>query len=217
MNVKLISHTPNPDFRAGQAAAICVGGNLGDVVTCSNALKHAMASGHMSVAEHACFSFRVEGISRVTLAQLTRHRVASFSVESQRYVENSGMDVVVPDSIAADPEIMEAYETLACHAGVFYANCIKKGIPAEDARYGFLQGGKTRLTLTMNARELLHLFSLRCCNRAQWEIRELTDEMLRQCKQVAPELFANAGPGCVCGRCPEAKPCDEPRDRSEWE
>ena len=205
MEVKLISHTPDPEFLAGRAAAICTGGNLCDRNACLKALKGALASGHGSVVEHVVYTFYVEGLSRVTLAQLTRHRVASYSVESQRYVENSGQSCVVPDTIAADPELAAAFEALLGKAAIFYEDCISKGVPAEDARYGFLQAGQTRLILTMNARELLHLFSMRCCSRAQWEIRALVDRMLELCRPTAPVIFKNAGPGCVRGGCPEGK------------
>lgn len=222
MNVKLIAHTPRPDTLAGTAAAICVGGVGGHIYNmnaCAKALKGALASGHESIVEHVSFTFMVEGVSRVTLAQLTRHRIASYSVESQRYVENSGQSAIIPNSIASDPELAEAYETLVAHAVVFYEDCIQKGVPAEDARYGFLQGGTTRLLVTMNARELLHFFKLRTCNRAQWEIRRLADEMLRLVKPVAPIIFENAGPGCVTeGKCPEGKKtCGQPRDKFTWD
>ena len=210
MKVKLIEHTPVPDFLAGRAAAICVGGDIYNVNACKKALKGALASGHESVAEHAAFTFLVTGVSRVTLAQLTRHRVASFSVESQRYCEGSGRDIIVPTSIAADPELAEAYEMLRFQADAFYIDCLAKNVPSEDARYGLLQGGTTKLMVTMNARELRHFFSLRCCNRAQWEIRELANEMLELVKPIAPVLFSEAGPGCARGKCPEKHPCGKP-------
>ena len=135
MKVNLIAHTPNPDYLAGRAAAICVGGDIYNVNECDKALKGALASGHVSVVEHATFTFLVEGSSRVNLAQHTRHRVASYSVESQRYVEGSGQNVVVPNSIAADPELAKEYDTLRRASSLFYMDCIEKGIPAEDARY----------------------------------------------------------------------------------
>ena len=170
------------------------------------------------MAEHASFSFLVEGVSRATLAQLTRHRIASFSVESQRYVKGSGREVVAPGRIAAYPDLAERFEALAEKDALFYADCLERGILSEDARYGLLQAGTTRLVMTMNARELRHFFSLRCCNRAQWEIRGLADEMLRRVKRVAPVLFENAGPGCVTGVCPEGGgSCTHPRKRGEWD
>lgn len=218
MIVKLIAYTPDPDKLCGTAAALCTGQDLGNDIVCESALRGALRRGHESVAEHASFSFLVEDISRVTLAQLTRHRIASFSVESQRYVKGSGREVVAPDRIAVYPDLAERFEALADKAALFYADCLERGIPAEDARYGFLQAGTTQLIMTMNARELRHFFSLRCCNRAQWEIRGLADRMLRQVKPVAPVLFENAGPGCVAGACPEGSGgCRNPRKRGEWD
>lgn len=210
MNVCLIGHTLNPITICGEAAAICTASDdyLG-------ALRGALACGHESVIEHASFTFRIEGVSRVLLAQITRHRLASYSVESQRYVKGSGLSVVVPESIAADPEMAEEFEIMAHAAAMFYEGCLAKGIEPEDARYGLLMGGATNLIMTMNARELLHLFELRTCNRAQWEIRNLADEMLKACEVVAWELFKNAGAACMQGKpCPEGKKsCGHPRKR----
>ena len=219
MIVKLIAYTPEPDKLCGMAAALCTGQDIGNDRVCESALRGALRRGHESVAEHACFSFLVEGVSRVTLAQLTRHRIASFSVESQRYVKGSGREAVVPVRIAAYPDLAARFESLAEKAALFYADCLERGILSEDARYGLLQAGTTRLVMTMNARELRHFFSLRCCNRAQWEIRSLADEMLLQVKPVAPVLFENAGPGCVAkGACPEGDGgCALPRKRGEWD
>ena len=218
MRVKLIAHTPEPDFLAGRAAAICVGGDIYNVNACKKALRGALRRGHESVVEHATFTFLIEGCSRVTLAQLTRHRVASYSVESQRYVENSGKAVLMPESIAYNPALAESYEKLRALSSLFYDACLANGIESEDARYGLLQGGTTKLVVTMNARELKHFFKMRCCNRAQWEIRRMADEMLRLVKQVAPIIFEDAGPACVTGKCPEGKgTCGKPRERSEWD
>lgn len=212
MNVCLISHTLNPITICGEAAAICTASDdyLG-------ALRGALACGHESVIEHAYFTFRTEGVSRVLLAQITRHRIASYSVESQRYVEGSGLSTVVPPSIAADPALAAEYEALAAAAARFYRHCLEKGIEPEDARYGLLMGGTTQYIVTMNARELLHLFELRTCNRAQWEIRNLADEMLKACEVVAWELFKNAGAACMQGKpCPEGKKsCGHPRKRKD--
>lgn len=218
MNVKLIAHTIDPDFIAGKAAAICVGGDIYNVNACKKALKGALKRGHESIVEHNAFTFLIEGVSRVTLAQLTRHRMASYSVESQRYVEGSGQNVMVPGSIVSNPELAKEYETLTRVSNLFYMDCLDAGIPAEDARYGLLQSGTTKLVVTMNARELLNFFKMRCCNRAQWEIRRVADEMLRLVKPVAPIIFEDAGPGCVAGKCPEGKgTCGKPRERSEWD
>lgn len=210
MNVTLIRFTPEPDALCGEAAAICTG-YTGDPL---KALRGALDSGHESVAEHASFTFRVEGVSRVLLAQLTRHRVASYSVQSQRYC-GADLDIVVPDSMACT-ELVDEIVAVRRAVEKLYDKAIGLGKPAEDARYFTLQAGVTSLIVTMNARELRHFFSLRCCNRAQWEIRELARRMLAECSVVAPELFKDAGPGCLRGPCPEGKrSCGHPMKRGD--
>ena len=123
MIVKLLTYTPNPDKLCGMAAALCTGQDIDNDRVCESALRGALRRGHESVAEHASFSFLVEDISRVTLAQLTRHRIASFSVESQRYVKGSGREVVTPDRIAAYPDLAERFDALSDKAALFYADC----------------------------------------------------------------------------------------------
>ena len=210
MIVTLIRFTPEPDKLCGEASAICTG-YTGNPI---NALRGAMDSGHESVAEHACFTFRIEDVSRSLLAQLTRHRLASFSVQSQRYC-GANLDIVVPDSMA-DPELVDEIVAVRRAVEKLYNKAIALGKPAEDARYFTLQAGVTSLIVTMNARELRHFFSLRCCNRAQWEIRELAWSMLEECSVVAPELFRDAGPGCIRGACPEGKrSCGHPYEGRE--
>ena len=210
MQVELISHTADAAALCGQAAAVCT-----DSKNYGSALRHAVASGHTSVLEHAVFTFRVEGLSRAALAQLTRHRLASFDVRSQRYVRLDNWKAVIPDSVAGSKFADEA-DRMVRESMALYQRMVDAGIPAEDARYVTPQAITTELVMTMNARELLHFFSLRTCNRAQWEIRRLADEMLTICKQTAPEIFDNAGPGCVTGKCPEKKPCGTPRERGDW-
>ena len=205
MKVSIISYTPNAEQLCGQAAAICTNSE-----NPARALAHAVSSGHTSVLEHAVFTFRIEGISRAALAQLTRHRLASFDVQSQRYVRLSD-HLVTPQSIA-DSAFSSEFDDLAEKVMDLYQRMVESGIPCEDARYITPQAVQTSLVMTMNARELLHFFSLRTCNRAQWEIRELADEMLAKCRQLAPGIFENAGPGCVTGTCPEKKPCGHPRE-----
>ena len=213
MNVRLIAHTPNPDELCARAAAVCYAAK-----DAMKSLEHALASGHDSVSEHANFTFLVEDVSRVLLAQLTWHRLASYSVQSQRYVNINDMPVVTPPSIKDDAAVLCAYENLMEQIKDFYHFAVGRGIPREDARFATPQAACTMLTMTMNARELRHFFSLRSCNRAQWEIRELADEMLRLCKEVAPVLFRDAGPGCVRGGCPEGKKsCGKPRGGKENE
>ena len=200
------SDTLSPADVAGEAAAICT--NYPDR---EKALRGALNAGHESVIEHASFTFLIEDVSRVLLAQMTRHRIASFSVQSQRYC-GANLDVVIPPSMYDEyllPKILavrNAVEDL-------YRTAKHRGKPDEDIRYFTLQGGMTKKIVTMNARELHHFFALRCCNRAQWEIRELADKMLEECKRVAPELFEKAGCACMIGKpCPEGKrSCGKPR------
>ena len=212
MKVELIRYTPAPVELVGEAAALCTASDNPD-----RARRGAMASGHLSVAEHVSFTFRVEGVSRALLAQITRHRIASFSVESQRYVDMGEMPCVVPPSIAADPQVLEEYKQVLTHVKAFYRFAVARGIPKEDARYATPQAACTRYITTMNARELMHLFELRTCNRAQWEIREMADQMLRLARSAAPELFRKAGCACMQGKpCPEGKAsCGHPRTAEE--
>ena len=204
MKVILLSNTLDGATLCGQAAAICTAsGNP------AKSLRAALTSGHESVLEHVSFTFRIEGLSRAALAQLTRHRLASFDVESQRYVKLEDVRMVMPDSIARSVYLHEAE---ACLIGSMdlYKRMVEQGIPTEDARYVTPQA-------VMNARELRHFFRLRCCNRAQWEIRGVADAMLAICKKVVPELFYGAGPGCVSGNCMEACPCGHRRNEHDWD
>ena len=212
MNVTLIRFTPEPDKLCGEAAAICTG-YTGDPL---KALRGALESGHESVAEHAGFTFRIEDVSRVLLAQLTRHRMASFSVQSQRYCGIS-YNMAMPESVRnASSHVYDVFLDAVESSHKAYDWLIENGIPAEDARMVAPEGETTELVMTMNARELRHFFSLRCCNRAQWEIRELAWRMLKEVCVVAPELFENAGPGCLRGACPEGKrSCGKPMKRGD--
>lgn len=213
MKVELLRYTIDPGELCGEAAAICT--NYDDY---DKALRGALSSGHESVIEHANFTFRIEGVSRALLAQITRHRIASFSVESQRYVvKEGGFKYVIPPSIVAlGEEAAKQFASQMATIAEWYDGWMfmlgKDG--AEDARFVLPNACCTQMVTTMNARELRHFFELRCCNRAQWEIRALADEMFRQCMMVAPELFADAGPGCVRGHCPEGKKsCGQPRKK----
>lgn len=222
MKVELITYTPEPDDVCGVAARTCVsetippkGDLFGDWSKSQNALRHALESGHESVAEHAVFTFAVEGISRACSHQLVRHRMASYSQQSQRYVKMSGkvnesqFDFVTPKSIdKASDDVFNEYLSLMIAIDNTYRSFIERGIPEEDARYILPNACCTNIVVTMNGRELRHFFKLRCCNRAQWEIRELANQILEQVKEVAPVLFENAGPSCVAtGRCPEKQSC----------
>lgn len=208
MKVILIRYTPNPASVAGMAAALCT-----DSDDYERSLRGAMSMGHASVSEHASFSFLIEDVSRTLLAQITRHRIASFSVQSQRYVDMGKMPVVVPETIVMNEKVMAEWEKVMEHIRGFYRFAVNEGIPKEDARYAAPNAACTKLLVTMNARELRHFFSLRCCRRAQWEIRDLADEMWKLCMSAAPELFRRSGPGCVSGKCPEGKmSCAVPRN-----
>lgn len=212
MKVELIRYTAECEDLCGEAAAICT-----DYPDYDKALRGAMASGHESVIEHASFTFRVEGVSRALLAQITRHRIASFSVQSQRYVAmDGGFPYVIPQSIEALGETaVDAFKAQMEKIGEWYDSWLralgKDG--AEDARFVLPNACCTQFIVTMNARELMHFFSMRCCNRAQWEIRALADEMLKQCIKAAPELFRRAGCACMQNKpCPEGRrSCGHPR------
>ena len=211
MKVTLLSHTLDGAALCGQAAAVCTAsGNPG------KSLRAALASGHDSVLEHVSFTFRIEGLSRAALAQLTRHRLASFDVESQRYVRLEDVRMVMPDSIARSEFLHEA-EDLLNKSMDLYKRMVAAGIPAEDSRYVTTQAVETNLIMTANARELRHFFRLRCCYRAQWEIRGVADAMLAICKKVVPELFYGAGPSCVSSGCMEACPCGHRRNEHDWD
>ena len=211
MKVYLMECPAFPEEICGAAAATCT-----DSENYERSLYHALASGHTSVLEHANFTFMVEGLSRAAMAQLTRHRLASFDVQSQRYVKLDKWKAVIPNSISKSPFLAEVDENIR-NSMDLYQRMVEAGIPCEDARYVSPQAITTNLVMTMNARELLHFFSLRTCNRAQWEIRKLADELLKICKKVAPIIFSNAGPGCVTGTCPEKRPCGHPREKTEWD
>ena len=221
LRVELIAHTPNPEKICALAARTCYSGleyeDLSALVNekdQSAFLRRVMASGHLSVLEHASFTFGASGVSRALLAQITRHRIASFSVQSQRYVSLAeGFGYVIPPRIEAlGEEAVKEFEGQMASMHRWYQQWQERlGEGAnEDARFVLPNACETHITFTMNARELLHFFSLRCCNRAQWEIRALALEMLKLCRKVSPVIFESAGPGCVQGPCPEgAKSCGE--------
>jgi len=222
LKVKLLSHTPLPAEVVAMGARICY--SSADVETLSQGvsekdqtkyLQRIVDMGHLSPIEHASFTFAIEGVSRALLAQITRHRIASFSVQSQRYVSQAKQEgcfsYILPPAIEAlGPEAVEEYDRQMCTMQQWYNQWQEKLGAAgeksnEDARFVLPNACETRMVVTMNARELMHFFSLRCCNRAQWEIRALAWEMLKLCQQAAPALFENSGPGCIRGGCPEGK------------
>lgn len=219
MNVILLAHTPEPDALVAAAAKICYRD-----VTASELLKveeeapsrkliaELFKSGHMSTFEHVSFTFAIDGLSRVASHQLVRHRLASFSQQSQRYVKmvSDPEAVVVPDSIMQNLEALKIFNEAVERSQQAYADLIKLGIAKEDARFILPHGHSTRLVMTMNARELHHFFGLRLCRRAQWEIQELARKMLALCREKAPILFEKAGPSCIFGSCHEARFCGQP-------
>lgn len=225
MKVVLVRHTLSPEEVVALGARLCYSkARVDDLLTRVEAkdqtdfVHKIMGMGHDSVLEHASFTFGIEGVSRTLLAQITRHRVASFSVQSQRYVSyESGFGYIVPPKIEAlGEEAVRKFEQQMDTMHQWYTQWQQKLGTGEggneDARFVLPGACETRMMVTMNVRELRHFFSLRCCNRAQWEIRELADKMLELVKEVAPVLFADAGPGCVRGACPEGdKCCGKPR------
>lgn len=233
MKVELISWTHGASTVCNIAAKACTSPSIPDIdeelaQRDTRALEHALASGHESVIEHASFTFAIEGISRACSHQLVRHRMASYSQQSQRYVKMSGkvnesqFDFVTPESIGGqvmgktldwrthesfDVTVRAEYECLMQNISNTYNRFIELGVPEEDARYILPNACTTNLVMTMNARELRHFLKLRLCKRAQWEIRELAERMLRCVDQVS-NMFADVGPACeMDGKCPERKPC----------
>ena len=169
-------------------------------------LSTIMESGHFSTLEHASYTFAVDGVSRALTHQLVRHRIASFNQQSQRYVKyTEGLSVVKPETVAANPETERVFDEAIDAALSAYAKLLDAGVPAEDARYLLPNAAETKIVITMNVRELLHFFGLRCCNRAQWEIRAMADRMLELAKPTAPYIFMDAGAPCIRGACPEGK------------
>ena len=210
MDVQLLASTPNAEDLVVAAARLCYSSSSSfeELLTWTEERKSALlqkvlTAGHLSVFEHASFTFGVSGISRACSHQLVRHRIASFSQQSQRYVDASGFEAVVPPAIAARKEAFQRFESLLEEARAAYAELLDMGIAAEDARFVLPNAVQTSLVVTMNARELRHFFALRCCLRAQWEIRELAGKMLILAREKAPLLFAGVGPACLSGSCPE--------------
>jgi len=224
LRVYLLTHTPEPEKTIAMAAKLCYSpsdiGDLGAAVESSSQekfLKKIIDLGHLSVLEHAGFTFGVEGISRATSHQLVRHRLASYSQQSQRYVKiGSDFEYVCPHTIAESEDLALKYEDAVKRIHSVYRELVDAGIPAEDARYLLPNAAATKIIITMNARELRHFFTLRCCERAQWEIREMACEMLKLAREVFPSVFGTSGPGCVRGNCTEgAMTCGRPEEIRE--
>lgn len=230
LKVILLRHTPNPEETVAMAAKLCY--SPSDVESLKKKIeakdqkefvKKLVKMGHMSPIEHATFTFGIEGISRACSHQLVRHRLASYSQQSQRYVSESSQrsavsgqttfDYIIPPSIAEDREAKNAFQKFMVEAQKAYDFLVKKlnekGIEGEaayqDARFVLPNACETKIMVTMNARELLHFLRQRCCERAQWEIRETAFEMYKLTKRVAPTLFDKAGPACLYGPCTEGE------------
>lgn len=222
MQVELLYHTPDPERAIATAARLCyapVGASeLMETMPeerVKSVLATIMKSGHFSTLEHASYTFAVDGVSRALTHQLVRHRIASFNQQSQRYVAyTDGLSVIKPKSVADDAQADRIFDEAIDAALDAYAKLLDAGVPAEDARYLLPNAAETKIVITMNVRELLHFFGLRCCNRAQWEIRAMADEMLALAKPTAPNVFLDAGAPCIRGACPEGKmTCGNPYPR----
>lgn len=217
MRVELLAYTQDADRICAAAGRSCYSedpaSDLIEGIDAEKTLTKIVGMGHHSVIEHASFTFSVEGVSRALTHQLVRHRIASFSQQSQRYVSIDERSYITPPTVEEDADLKRRYDDLMMNIWDSYSKLLET-IPAEDARYVLPNGCTTNITITMNARELLHFFSLRCCNRAQWEIREMAERMMELCKGVSPTIFRDAGAPCVRGPCLEGKlTCGHPKKR----
>ena len=226
MKVKILSHTPNPELVVASAAKLCYSPvgveEIQEKLTEENIEKFVsmLASiGHHSPLEHCTFTFAIEGISRACSHQLVRHRIASYSQQSQRYVKMDDFKYIIPEQIEkykdtktifenAMKDIKRYYDHLVdileedyINNGMSKKDANKKAI--EDARYVLPNACETKIVFTMNVRTLMNFFSHRCCDRSQKEIRDLANEMLKQVKEIAPTIFKKAGEPCLRGKCPE--------------
>ena len=249
MKVKLLSYTPEPEKLVATAAKLCYSSSdiesLRDGLTedkISDFIDMLASIGHESVMEHVCFTFGVEGISRACSHQLVRHRIASYSQKSQRYVNENGFEFITPPAIEEVPEAKEEYDRVISEITESYEKLVKlltdkhieeftaqgldektarskaSKLANEDARFILPNACETKIVVTMNARSLFNFFRHRCCNRAQWEIRAVANDMLRLCLEVAPHIFSHAGPSCVAeGKCPEGKmSCGKMKEVKEY-
>lgn len=215
MNVKLIGFTPNPEKLPAMSAKLThskikpEGLEKVSKKELLSVLEQVMKLGHTSVVEHTSFTFAVSDVSRSLTHQLVRHRIASYAQQSQRYVNLTESNYVIPPKIAKVNNMRKAYEKTMEKIWKQYNMLLNLDIPAEDARYVLPNATCTNIIVTMNARSLINFFKLRCCLHAQWEIRTLAKKMLLEVKKIAPTIFKNAGPTCKSeGICPEnSKDC----------
>lgn len=180
----------------------------------ANFVRKVVTSGHESPLEHVKFTFAVEGVSRALTHQLVRHRIASYSQQSQRYVKGDNFNYIIPPIIKKDKLLKDDFIKIMQNIQSSYNKMLKrlkeKGIVGEkanqDARFVLPQAAETKIVVTMNCRELLYFFKQRSCVRAQWEIKNLADKMLEICKDKLPSVFSEAGAKCKSlGYCPEGK------------
>lgn len=235
MKVTLLSWTYDPEKVIATAAKVCYApGTVEDVWNNSfdyaSFIEKLKNMGHMSPFEHANFTWGIDGISRACSHQLVRHRIASFSQQSQRYVKydlkktDLSENYVCPEGIQLSNQttferyvhslekVSEVYEELV--VGLMEDGLSEKE-SAENARYILPNAMKTNLVMTMNARELMHFFELRCCRRAQDEINQLSWVMLRKIQDTFPTIFSNCGPNCLIDKCKEGKmSCGRPYQAS---
>jgi len=225
LRVSLLAHTPNAlsliyaayrqCYHAGFAGDMWDRLVAGEIEPDKQAafVTRVLASGHDSPIEHVSFTFAVEGVSRALTHQLVRHRIASYSQQSQRYVNASDFDYVVPPRIAGIPEAKERFAAFMAECASAYRDLQglletsgRTGAKAnEDARFVLPQAAESKIVATMNCRSLLHFFELRLCERAQWEIRAMAAAMRDLCRGALPVIFGTAGPKCVrLGYCPES-------------
>ena len=228
MKVNLLSHTPNPEKLVAAAARLCYSNKevseIMDNFTeekIDKFINKLIDLGHESPLEHVSFTFGIEGISRACSHQLVRHRIASYSQKSQRYVKENNFYYVKPSTIGAFEaninmagnlegerkviSIPFTFDTLMNLINDWYCQAIENGIEPEDARFVLPNATSTSIIVTMNVRTLLNFFKHRDCNRAQWEIRNLSREMMSICQEVAPRLFKHAGASCRHGKCSEGE------------
>ncbi|HEY5549112.1 MAG TPA: FAD-dependent thymidylate synthase [Coriobacteriia bacterium] len=219
MDVQLLYSTPEPERAIAAAARLCYSPvGAADLLehmseeAVRRVLRTVITSGHTSTLEHASYTFAIDGVSRAMTHQLVRHRLASYNQQSQRYVTYDSEPVfVVPPSVAADPEARATFDEACASSFEAYRALLDAGVPPEDARYLLPNAMETKIVVTMNVRELLHFFELRCCRRAQWEIREVALAMLALAEPTAPYIFMDAGASCRRGPCGEGKmTCGEP-------
>lgn len=214
MDVLLIAYTPDPEKVCGAAAKVCVSSKtpreIWESTPKDSLLKNlgaALNRGHHSIVEHASFTFAISGVSRALTHQLVRHRMASYSQQSQRYVKLTRPGYVTPPTVKGNAEAQKLFKETVESTFKAYRQLMELGVPTEDARYVLPNAAETNLIVSMNARELLHFLELRLCLHAQWEIRSLASKMLQEALKVAPNILANAGPPCrTRGKCPENDP-----------